>query len=550
LSLVVLSLGLLPAEVRTAPTFTGLTPSGGRPRSLVAINDPNVKSGKIIWDAGQSDERAIATSIGVTMFSVPDDAEPGPHPVAIEDASGRSAPMLFSVTGPPLAIMAPRIDHVMPLDAEVAQGGLVVTTLYVQGANFDVDAVVEVGGIEVATVAHQALRSNLYGVPEADLGYPIRHYVSLVAVPAALTSGRAVSIIVRNADGTPSSAVTYRVPASLELLDSDGDALPDQWEAAGHDASGDGVSDTNTHRRDVFVELDVMQGVQYPPAVAAFDAVRAMFASAPMMNPYTGNGINLVITCGTLVLGACPQTVPAWSKVVFDRPGVTVPSGSSLMTAFSTLKATHFGKAAFGNAYHYALWAQEIQLAGSGISDQSPGGTGDDIAIGLDSFDVDYQTVRSQAEILAHEIGHGLGLRHGGATDERFNPNHWSVMSYAWALRTGTDLFHRRLWATCLPFYYAVAGQIEPGHMPPAMVGLRIDYSAGMAKRIVEGPLNEQKGVCNHPVDWDEDGQFDPVVQSAAVDANQNGTFTDTIDDSANWPALRFDGPRKNGEIP
>jgi hypothetical protein len=542
LCLIVLSLGLLPAEVRTAPTFTGLTPSGGRPRSLVAINDPNVEYGKVIWDAGQSDERAIATNLGVTMFSVPADAEPGQHPVVIEDGSGRSAPMLFSVAGTPLAATAPRIDHVMPLDAEVDEGGLVVTALYVQGANFDVGAVVEINGTEVATVAHQALRGNLHGVPEADLGYPIHHYLSLVAVPAPLTSGMKLSIAVRNADGAQSAAVTYVVPASQQALDSDGDALPDVWELAGHDANGDGLSDTDTHRRDVFVELDVMIGVQYPLAPASLDAVRAMFTAAPMLNPYSPNGINLVIDSS--------GTVPSWSKVVFDVPGVTVTPGGGVATAFSTLKAAHFGHASLGNAYHYALWVQDIELAGSGISDQTPGGTGDDIIIGLDSSDVSYQTVRSQAEILAHEIGHDLGQRHGGLTDDTYNPNYWSVMSYTWVLRTGASSLQRLWWATCLPFYYGVAGRIEPGHALPEQVGLAIDYSAGMAKRIVEGRLDEQKGVCRHPVDWDHDGVFDTVVQSTLIDVNDNGTTTDSVDDFANWPALRFDGPVKNGEIP
>jgi len=104
---------------------------------------------------------------------------------------------------------------------------------------------------------------------------------------------------------------------------------------------------------------------------------------------------------------------------------------------------------------------------------------------------------------------------------------------------------------TCLPFYYGKAGETEVGLQVPSPVRMVVDYSEGMARRIVENntSLDEKKGVCNQEVDWDEDGRVGEVTLMSA-DANNNGAASDTIDDFANWAALKFNGPLLNGAIP
>jgi hypothetical protein len=118
-------------------------------------------------------------------------------------------------------------------------------------------------------------------------------------------------------------------------------------------------------------------------------------------------------------------------------------------------------------------------------------------------------------------------------------------------LRTGGTNVDRRRAVTCLPFYYGKAGETEPGLNVPNPVLMIVDYSEGMARRIVEnnGSLDERKGVCDQSVDWDEDGRPNEAVLMNG-DANNNGTTTDTIDDFANWAALKFNGPLLNGAIP
>jgi hypothetical protein len=553
---VLLSLAMMPAAACSSPTLQGFDPPQGPPRSLVTVQGAHLELSSVIWDFGQPGERTIPGSLSGPMFSVPANATPGTHPVAIENFGGVTRPMNFVVNNEPaLRLDYPRLEHVMTLFAQFDSGRM-NALLYVQGANFDVGAVVEMDGAPVATIAHKGLMNDLYQVPPDELGYPIDHYLSVVAVPGPMAPGDHM-LVVRNLDNVTSrQPFKYTVPSSLAGFDSDGDSLPDSWELAGHDGNGDGVNDVDQYRPDILVELDIMNGLDHPlastagAAPGALDTVRAMFGAAPFLNPFSANGINLMLDAS--------GTVPEWDTVIFDRTAGN-PGDGVTTVAFSKLKAENFTHAAYGDMYHYIIWAKRQLGGSSGESDYpwelQPGQPGDDAIIGLDNFEASYQSPRSQAEILAHELGHNLGQRHGGPTDEPYNPNYWSVMSYTWALRTGATVVERRKWVTCLPFYYGKAGETEPLLQVPSVVNMIVDYSAGMASQIVEnnGSLDEKKGVCNQAVDWDEDGrpgEPKPMSGNGNGDANDNDIFSDTIDDAANWPALKFNGPSSNGTIP
>ena len=43
------------------------------------------------------------------------------------------------------------------------------------------------------------------------------------------------------------------------------------------------------------------------------------------------------------------------------------------------------------------------------------------------------KTSFAQDVLFVHELGHALGLYHGGNTLRRFKPNYYSAMNYAWA---------------------------------------------------------------------------------------------------------------------
>ena len=541
------------------------------PHHLVFLAADDESLASVVWDKGLATEHTIPGALfGGYIFSVPPDAPPGAHPVALSYSVGTSTPVTVNVSSPPAPFGAPRIDHVSLLEATFDGSGGITAGLYLSGANFDVGAVVlvvttDARGIqkkeELATVAHKGMLTDLYGVSPAQLGYPICHFLSLYAVPNVRSAGSLLTLMVRNLDGTESPPFPFPLPANAATLDSDGDSLLDSWETNGYDANGDGMIDVDLpalgakiDRRDVFVELDVMAGLTTPikqtsgSELGTLDLARKVFADAPILNPLSENGINLVIDDGSLTASQY--------KVIFDTPenSSLVASAAAGTVKFSTLKAANFDNAARGQVFHYAIWAQaQTPRKISGISDMNTEVNpvvGDDFLITLDMLDASYQTVRSQVEAFVHELGHDLGQRHNGMHDTEDTPNYMSVMTYTWILRTGwTDDTNRINYPTCLPFYYAQAGATEPNGSVPDPHNTIVNFSSGMGKPLVENThtLDESTGVCGFHSEWD--GNPLTTASGLNADVNKNGSTSETVTDFANWPALRFSGPQSNGSL-
>jgi len=533
------------------PVLRSLEFAQGPARSLVRVDGENLSGATVIWDAGLATEQSVPGGfLGAYMFSVPPGATPGGHPVALRNNRGTSVARNYVVTAPQ-PFGAPRIDRVTLVGSDFTTPNRVEPTLYVQGANFDVGAVVQVQGSDVATASHKGIRTNLYGANPNVLGFPVYHYLSLIALPGPLAAGSAVQLRVRNLDGTTSAPFDYVLPASAAQLDSDGDALLDSWEINGYDANNDGTLEvdlpalgSDPFRPDLYVEVDVMQGLANPPVAptattpGVFQASQQMFAAAPVLNPLTDSGIALTVDAS----GSIANT----STLHF---GAIIP-GNGTSTDFATIRNANF-TAARDDIYHYGIWGDALVGGYSGVSDVDFGGSevGDDFLVSFDNFSNTYQTLRSQVETFVHELGHNLSLRHGGVTHRRYNPQYWSAMSYTWQLRSGQNNAARRNRVTCAPIYWANAAATEPNGAAPANPNAIVDYSHGMGPTIVENnnSLQEPTGVCGFPVDWNNDG--DATDTNLSVNANDEGGGTETLIDVSNWANLRFNGPADDGDL-
>ncbi|MGH6690920.1 MAG: hypothetical protein ACREF4_09610, partial [Gammaproteobacteria bacterium] len=280
--------------------------------------------------------------------------------------------------------------------------------------------------------------------------------------------------------------------AAGNVIDADNDGIPDCWETSGIDFDGDGVVDlqlcvpvdTNgdgiadatecalPNHKDLFVEIDYMQGRKPDPralsqvqsvATVGVQSVREAFAAAPVANPDGSTGIRLhfqvdeQVTFTTLA-GTTATQVTELTFTPCTPPGVK-PDGSlnakllSDAADFDTIKKANFGTATERNnpnvlnakrlVFRYVLFAnKQVGLNQGGASNSGCGEVGgDDAAITLGGFT---NTTGEQAGTLMHELGHTLGLRHGGGDGLNCKPNYRSVMSYNRQF-AGSPILNRRL---------------------------------------------------------------------------------------------------------
>lgn len=532
-----------------APNITSLNPNSGPERTLVEIQGDNLAS-SVYWDAGTAGEQIIPSGfLGAYLFTVPPGALQGAHQVQLKRSGSAGNMVPFNVTAP-LPFGAPRLDRISIAYAEFQPGNNINTWLYVQGANLDAGAEILVNGMVVPAVAHRGIRNDLLGVNPQDLNFPIYHYLALVAAPGPQPAGSTLNVQIQNVDGQTSNVVQYTLAADAASLDSDGDDLPDVWEVNGYDANGDGTIDVDLpalgahpHRPDIFIEVDIMNGLTNPPGAAVWNAVVAAFAAAPIINPTQANGINVVIDA--------TGTVPFWQTI--DLTGADNPPN---FANFYTLKTANFNNASRGRIYHYCIWANAHPSGWSGISDVDLNaaqtdfaGPGDDLIVSFDDFPASYQTVRSMAATFMHELGHNLQQRHGGVNHARFNPTYSSVMSYSWQIRTGDNNATRCARPIYAPFYYQLNAAVETNcAIPAGVVSVLPDYSAGMGRNLVENNLNEQTGLYNNnPVDWNQDGDTNDL--GVARDLTDDGDTNDIAVDFVNWANFVYAGPRLNGEF-
>lgn len=251
--------------------------------------------------------------------------------------------------------------------------------------------------------------------------------------------------------------------------DSDGDGLCDEWEVAGVDFDEDAVPDltlpgATVGRRDLYVELDTMEkgigaaGVDPRPAKSALDEVRRAFAAAP------GGGVNLR-WMGEVPGDAFGERLPALPRTEVDtrRPGgfddlqdfrygsdaatcdgfFGTDEDRSAFDCFARLGARDLTVRYVAAVYDGTRDGEPTDAAGSAASPRAAivsmasmsdaalraAAAGDSACLTAQScYDVSFSYT------LMHELGHMLGLRHGGAGDEpHANPAHLSVMSHSYA---------------------------------------------------------------------------------------------------------------------
>ncbi|MFZ2451196.1 MAG: hypothetical protein WAW36_11815 [Methylovulum miyakonense] len=315
--------------------------------------------------------------------------------------------------------------------------------------------------------------------------------------------------------------------------DTDGDGLLDEWESNGYDHDSDGVVDVNLpgmganpKHKDIFIEIDWMRNASHShkPTLGVMSRVISAFANAPITNPDGINGITLHLDAGSLKGGNAvahdDDLAPVW-------------------TDFDAIKAVNF-KPERARIFHYCLFAHNYD--GDGSSGLSRGIPASDFIVTLGSWDNQVGTAKQQAGTLMHELGHNLGLRHGGSDHVNYKPNYLSIMNYFFQVDwLNFDRRARLDYSRVNTRALDEANLSEPASLNGAKGTLEADLSHyGTQWFDALGRIKGKLVGAQRLVDWNGNGAGNNL--GVSVDLNGDGAVNTLTGGYLDWQNLEFLG--------
>ncbi len=347
------------------------------------------------------------------------------------------------------------------------------------------------------------------------------------------------------ADWTAYNPGTFGAVNDVECAtDADFDMIPDCNEAAGKTFAGMPLYDWGARPgvTDIFIEIDYMdsndEGIT--PRKEALDNVVAAFAP---------HNIAIHFDVGDLY----DQVGGSLDPLDYDLGGgqqVPLSNGMHFSPGDGRADFYDYKDAYFSTDrlqfFHYLIFANSQNFDGSAGSSGLAEIVGNDLIVSLGNWGLSAagdlnKLINYQASTLMHELGHNLGLHHGGNESANYKPNYLSVMNYTYQLRglptigdNEGDRMHEEEADACTT---DLINGPSDNH-----VGFVLDFSDNSSNSLNEASLNETLGfgrTGSQAVDFNcASGATETALSN--YDINKDSLFT-TLTDHDDWANLVTD---------
>ena len=330
--------------------------------------------------------------------------------------------------------------------------------------------------------------------------------------------------------------------------DADNDGIPDCSEVSGSTFAGLPLYDwgARTGQRDIFIEVDYMDATDGGAQSADEGIIPHKDALQMVVDAFAAQSIAIHFDVGNLhdnASGLDPadfdlgggEEVPYFDGVSFDP--------ADARANLYDYKRDYMEYARI-QIFHYLLFANSQNLDGSGGSSGLAEINANDLIVSVGNWNLSTSStantnrlVNYQASTIMHELGHNLGLLHGGDENDNYKPNYISIMNYLYQLSGLPDIGNDegdRVYASSN--FHNGSGTCYSGLSNSNTSSTFVmDYSHGSGASFNFAAINETLGLGqagSSNVDFDCDGDD---TETSVTMPDGNGDLSGTITDHDDW---------------
>ncbi len=226
----------------------------------------------------------------------------------------------------------------------------------------------------------------------------------------------------------------------IDNKDNDNDGIPDSSEMESSTFAGMSLYDlgARVNQKDIFIEVDYMNSLD-EGVLPREEALQKVVDAFALQNIAIHFDVGDLFD-GTEGINPAKFDLGGGNQVPFSLGATLDASEAGSRSDVYELKRSHMNYARLP-IFHYMLMGYSQNADGSGGSSGLAEINGNDLLItlgnwGLSSSDDASKNmlINFQSSTIMHELGHNLGLLHGGDEEANYKPNYLSVMNYLYQI--------------------------------------------------------------------------------------------------------------------